>query len=427
MLGDTNPPIHPNPNPSEPPDGGLEAWIIVAGSWCCLFVSFGWITCIGDFQSYYSRQLLSSYSPSTIAWIPSVETCLLFLGAPVFGKIFDSYGPRPLLLLGTFFHILGLVLLSFCREYYQVFLAQAVFSAVGASAIFWASNNAVGTWFRRRRAFAMGIVSSGSSVGGVVGTASIPTLLDRIGFAETIRSTAFLYLALLAFALVTVKSRLVHKPKPFRFLDVVAPLKNGYLIKLSLAAFFFFLGVFLPYNFLVEEGIDAGMSESQATNLLVVLSATSIIGRIVPAWAGDRLGRFNVTIFFTLLSALFTLVLWIPAPENNSGARMAYAALYGITSGVFVSLMPTLVVEVCPDMRQVGVFSGATYLAASPAILIAQPIGGALVRGDDGVGIVEMYVGMKVFAGLMMGIGGLLFVVARAAHMKQRNMTGLKA
>jgi predicted MFS family arabinose efflux permease len=98
--------------------------------------------------------------------------------------------------------------------------------------------------------------------------------LERIGFAETIRATAFLYLALLAFALVTVKSRLVHKPKPFRFLDVVAPLKNGYLIKLSLAAFFFFLGVFLPYNFLVEEGIDAGMSESQATNLLVVLSAT---------------------------------------------------------------------------------------------------------------------------------------------------------
>jgi hypothetical protein len=169
LLGDTTPPIQPS-TPSEPPDGGLEAWIIVAGAWCCLFVSFGWITCIGDFQSYYSRELLSSYSASTIAWIPSVETCLLFLGAPIFGRIFDSYGPRPLLLGGTLFHVLGLVLLSFCREYYQVFLAQAVFSAIGASAIFWASNNAVGTWFRRRRAFAMGIVSSGSSVGGVVGT-----------------------------------------------------------------------------------------------------------------------------------------------------------------------------------------------------------------------------------------------------------------
>lgn len=280
-------------------------------------------------------------------------------------------------------------------------------------------------------------------------SASIPTLVDRIGFAETIRATAFLYLALLTFALATVKSKLVHKPKPFRCLDVVTPLKNGYLIKLSVAAFFFFLGVFLPYNFLVEEGVDSGMSESQAARLLVVLSATrrvlmryysdplpslgyrlltctSVIGRIVPAWAGDRLGRFNVTIFFTLLSALFTIALWIPAPDSNSAARMAYAALYGISSGVFVSLMPTLVVEVCPDMRQVGVFSGATYLAASPAILVAQPIGGVLVRNDEGIGIVEMYVGMKVFAGLMMGIGGLLFIVARAAHMKQRNITGLK-
>ena len=33
-------------DPSSFPDGGLEAWLVVLGAFCCLFVSFGWINCI---------------------------------------------------------------------------------------------------------------------------------------------------------------------------------------------------------------------------------------------------------------------------------------------------------------------------------------------------------------------------------------------
>lgn len=28
-----------------PPDGGLEAWSVVAGGFCAVFASFGWINC----------------------------------------------------------------------------------------------------------------------------------------------------------------------------------------------------------------------------------------------------------------------------------------------------------------------------------------------------------------------------------------------
>lgn len=155
---------------SPPPDGGCTAWLAVAGAWCGLFVSFGWITCMGVFQAYYQDHQLSNYSPSSISWIPSVETFFLFVIAPFIGKAFDSYGPRPLLIIGSLFHIVGLMMLSLCQQYYQFFLAQSVCSALGAGAIFWACNNSVGTWFQKRRGLALGIVSSGSSVGGVVGT-----------------------------------------------------------------------------------------------------------------------------------------------------------------------------------------------------------------------------------------------------------------
>lgn len=33
------------PNPNDSPDGGLEAWFVVAGAFCAVFCSFGWINC----------------------------------------------------------------------------------------------------------------------------------------------------------------------------------------------------------------------------------------------------------------------------------------------------------------------------------------------------------------------------------------------
>jgi hypothetical protein len=32
-------------HPSQFPDGGAKAWLVVAGGFCCLFCSFGWINC----------------------------------------------------------------------------------------------------------------------------------------------------------------------------------------------------------------------------------------------------------------------------------------------------------------------------------------------------------------------------------------------
>jgi len=164
------PPFKPPPGmaPADFPDGGLTAWAVCAGAWCCLFASFGWITCIGVFQTYYQQNQLKNYSPSEVAWIPSVEIFVMQFAAPFCGKVFDGYGPRPLLLFGTVVHVFGLMMASLGKTYYQLFLAQALCSAIGAACLFYGGMNAVMTWFFKRRALATGIAASGSSLGGVI-------------------------------------------------------------------------------------------------------------------------------------------------------------------------------------------------------------------------------------------------------------------
>ena len=56
------------------PEGGTAAWLTVAGSSACLFVSFGWVNCVGVFQDYYQLHQLKDYTASEIAWIPSLQS-----------------------------------------------------------------------------------------------------------------------------------------------------------------------------------------------------------------------------------------------------------------------------------------------------------------------------------------------------------------
>jgi hypothetical protein len=67
------PAANPWTDPKSFPDGGAKGWLTVAGASACLFVSFGWINCVGIFQDYYQTHQLKQYSPSNIAWIPALQ------------------------------------------------------------------------------------------------------------------------------------------------------------------------------------------------------------------------------------------------------------------------------------------------------------------------------------------------------------------
>lgn len=55
---------------------------------------------------------------------------------PIIGKLYDNYGPRWLILVGTFMHVFGIMMASISTDYYQILLSQGVCSAIGVSAIF---------------------------------------------------------------------------------------------------------------------------------------------------------------------------------------------------------------------------------------------------------------------------------------------------
>ncbi|TVY42760.1 Fujikurins efflux protein [Lachnellula occidentalis] len=412
-------------NPADFPDGGFEAWLVVLGGWLCLFCSFGpsnpafhcacsfvllgsflrWINCIGVFQDYYQTHPLSQFSSSSVSWIPSMEVFVMFLGGPVCGKVFDNYGPRYLLLFGTLLHVFGLMMTSLSTQYYQFFLAQGVVSALGASAVFYGAMNSVGQWFFKNRAAAFGIMASGSSLGGVIFPIMVTKLIPRIGFPWTMRAAAFMILGMLIIANFTVKARLAPKPKPLVLMEFARPLREPAYALICVAAFMFFFGMFLPFNFVILQAQKNGMSINLSNYLLAILNGASIFGRILPGIIADRVGRFNVMIVTSAFSAIIVLGLWLPSSGN--APILVFSALYGFSSGAFVSLAPSLIAQISP-IREIGVRTGTFFLCVSFAGLTGSPIGGALLTQDNG----EFH-DLQIFAGVTMVAGTILFAASR--------------
>ncbi|KAJ5105041.1 MFS transporter asaE [Penicillium alfredii] len=389
-----------------PPDGGLQAWLTVLGGFCCLFVSFGWINCIGVFQAYYESHQLRDLSTSKVAWITSLETFVMFFAGPVFGVLFDSFGPRWILLGGTLMHVFGLMMASLSTEYYQFILSQGICSPIGASAVFNASINSVSTWFAKRRAMALGVTVSGSSLGGVIFPIMVSHLIPLVGFSWAMRICAFLILFLLCIANLTLRSRLSHRKKSVSIMSFLEPLKEIKFVITVAACFCFCWGMFLPYTFIITQAERYGMSSQISQYLIPIMNAASIFGRTLPGVLADRIGRYNVMVIFGYFASILVLALWLPSRSN--APAIVFSALYGFGSGAFVSLSPALIAQIS-DLREVGARNGTCFSIMSLAALTGTPIGGALVSDV----MHGSYTKLQVFCGVVMVAGASLFVLAR--------------
>ena len=67
------------------PEGGKEAWLVVAGAWCAMIPSMGILNTIGVIQAWMSEHQLKGYSESNIGWIVSAYAFFLYIGAAQIG------------------------------------------------------------------------------------------------------------------------------------------------------------------------------------------------------------------------------------------------------------------------------------------------------------------------------------------------------
>ncbi|PWY74481.1 MFS general substrate transporter [Aspergillus sclerotioniger CBS 115572] len=390
-VADTAPP---------PPDGGSTAWLQVLGAFFLFFNSWGILNAFGPFQSYYQSTLVPSYTSSQITWIGTSQGFILFLVGVIVGPIFDKGHLRSLIATGTFLVVFGLMMTSLSTKYYQLFLAQGLTIGIGCAFLFLPSIAIVATYFTSRRALATGITASGGSIGAVIYPIIFHKLINKVGFGWTTRIIGFIALAGLTVPLLILKRRL-PPPTQSRSLIDLAAFKEPPFLLFSFGLFFSFIGLYFPFFYLQSYFNDYLHNDTTlAFYIFSILNATSVVGRITPGLLADRFGALNTLIPISILATILGYI-WL-AVDNVPGT-VVFTCLYGFASGAIVSLPPSIIARMSPNLDVVGTRLGMVFVFAGCGFLIGTPCASLLLDLETG-----LFWKGQVFTASFLAVGGFV-------------------
>jgi MFS family permease len=368
----------------EYPEGGLQAWLVVLGSVFLLLPTYGFMCSIGTLQDYWRVHQLKVYSPRDIGWIPSVFV-YLSLGLGIFvGPVFDRYGPRFLVIIGTIAYIIVIFALAECTKYWHFMLCLSVAGGFSAALITTAGLAAVSHWFDKRRGRAAGVSMIGNSIGGMIIPLILRAIFPRFGWAWSIRILGFILTGFLIIGNILIKGRLTPKGPPITTgkrpsmmsFHLFADARFSFL---SLAIFGMEIILFGALGILPTYATSQGYPSEVGYYLIAVMNGISCLGRFFPSYLSDYVGRFNTLLLMLFLTLVVMLVLWLPFGATSLPALYAFAALFGFGTGSWMALVPVCIGQLCRT-EEFGRYWGTCYFVASLATLVCVPIGGELIE-----------------------------------------------
>ncbi|KAF8933676.1 hypothetical protein BGZ52_007039 [Haplosporangium bisporale] len=432
-------------------------WVVVAAAFFVQAVVIGTVNGYGVYQDRYINHEYSTASTFDLSWIGTLNVMGMDLTGPITGQLADHFGYRVSAFLGALIMGASLLATSFSTKVWQLYIFQGVLYGFGASLAFFPSLSLPSQWFKRRRGFATGIAVAGGGFGGLCISPATTALFGAIGYRWTVRTMAFIHLAVLIPASILFKGRiesgvqkakrlkreradheaLAHakglpsqmegkelvsqitlvdtkEQKPKR-LDFTALKEKEFLI-LFFIGLTVAMGYFNPYYYFPTYARNHGTSASTASLLIGILNGSSAVGRVTMGLASDHIGDINTLLISSGISALSILVVWMFA--STSVAVMAvFCVMYGFFSGSFVAIIPTVAAHLCGISRLASV-TGIIYGGIAIGTLIGSPVGGAILDTSGGVD----YKPLQLWAGLVMVLGTILTVVLK--FMMNRNIFG---
>ncbi|EGD96775.1 MFS monocarboxylate transporter [Trichophyton tonsurans CBS 112818] len=399
------------------PEGGFKAWMVVVGSCFGTAVTLGMMNTVGTIQAYVREHQLKEYDEGTTGWIFSTFIFLGFFGGVQVGPVFDAHGPRMLILAGSICLGASMLLLGLCTQYWHFMLCFGILGGTGVSLIFTPALSAISHWFNEKRATATGIAAAGGSVGGIVFPLALQKLYTVVSFAWATRIVGFVVIFCCAVAVILVRSRLPPKPGQ-TVIPSLRILRNPAYLSVTLGTYFMEWALFVPIAYITAFALSTGaMSTAFSYQLIAIMNAGSSIGRALPGYVADKLGRFNSMIAALVVCTAMTITLWLPAslltttPSSAPTIKalsIVFALIFGFASGSNVSLAPVCVGQLC-DTNEYGRYYATCYTIVSFGTLTGIPIAGSLLQHTGG-----RYWGVVLWTTLCYVISLACFIWGRA-------------
>lgn len=363
-----------------PADEGRGAWTFVAASTLLEMLIWGMGFTFGIFQEYYaSNAPFKGASNSSISAIGTVALALMyFVSFPILplARAYPKY-IIPGMWVALAVLCLSLFLSSFVKSVGGLIVVQGIMYGLSGGLLYTPVILWLGDWFVLHRSLAAGIIFGGSGLGGVILPFLLSALLERVGFAWTMRIWALLYAGLGSIAVYFLRPRI-----PAR-LQVATKVRYPSLRFVRLPLFwtvgiviFFQALAFYPISlYMTTYASSFGVKAIEATLVTVIFNLACVTGQIVIGWLADGLLSYvSIMVVSTLFSALVSFL--ILGFARGLAMLIVYSILFGAASGGFSSIWPRASSAVDPEI------SGTIFLALAyfkgTASIIGPTVAGVL-------------------------------------------------
>lgn len=259
----------------------------------------------------------------------------LVFGLPLIGLLSDRFGPRRVLIAGSFLYAIGLVLLTMVTSTLGLVLSFGLLVGVALGATnFVIVLGAVAQLVpEEQRSRVFGLITATSSAGMFVLPPLAQLLLSNLGWQGALFALAAVssIVALLAFGLPRRPGTQLHgmqQPhvdEPFVRVLERAVRNRGYLL---LTAGFFVCGfhvAFISAHLPAYLG-DFGQPEFVAAGALALIGAFNILGSMTFGWLGDRFPR-KYMLSLIYLGRAVVILLFLLSPVTRVSALIFGGAI----------------------------------------------------------------------------------------------------
>ncbi|KAG0736776.1 hypothetical protein G6F57_004387 [Rhizopus arrhizus] len=333
-----------------------------------------------------------------LSFAQTIYNILINVLGPLSQLILSTLGPRNTLLVSVVISSLGLLLASFSTEVWHLYLTHGVVYGTGVSIMFYIALSIVPQYFSKHRGIALGLTSSGISIGGLVFPFIMDPLNSRFGanWCYRIMSLVCLVIGLLACCLLGIKkdanSNHTIKMPPLKETFDFSVAKDWRYLLWCITDILLEAGYNTPAYFLPSYATHLGLSSYQGALILSVGSGLNAIGRTLSGLLADYIGHVNVVILYCTLSGLSCLLVWTFA--TNFETLLAFSIIYGFFGGAFITLTPAIIMLVTGyEKFETGI---SVFLVITVVSMFGPNLAGTIESSVKGIGPFESY---KYFTG----------------------------
>ncbi|MCL0036212.1 MFS transporter [Dehalococcoidia bacterium] len=277
------------------------------------------------------------------------------LAAPLVGLLVDRLGPRKLIFCGALVAGMGFILLSRTSSLAMFYGACIVLSIGFSASANVVLTTAVAHWFHRRVSLAMGLMTTGFGMGGLL----LPVVMWLINHYEW--RTTLLLLGIGTWIIIPLLALVIrHKPEQYGYLpdgDLIPAMENAesdtnmrefdakqalrtrtfWLLSLSFAIRFMGVGAVILHvmPYLTSLGLASGSAVLVATFIPLL----SIVGRLGFGWLGDVFSKKYV---LALTAAFQTAGLLAFYYAPSLWALIIFLITFGSGYGGAIALRPAI-------------------------------------------------------------------------------------